>query len=344
MKAAILRNGAMVVEELPDLSPGPGQVLIEPLACGICGSDLHTVDHAHDLIDAARAAGGGLGAWLDPELDLVMGHEVAGRVVGLGDGVTGVAEGAVFAVMPRLLLPDRMAIPGYDNVYPGGYSSQMLVSPDALVAVPNGLDPLIAALTEPMAVGLHAVNESSISQGVSPLVIGAGPVGLAIIAALAAKGIGPIFAADLSPTRRRVAASMGADIVVDPTEQPLVDRWREELPDAPPPVIYEAVGVPGMIDRVMADAPAHSEILVAGLCLPPDNFRPAMGILKHLSLKFVLGWSEEEFSDSLDNLAEGRIDGRTLVTGEVGIDGVPQAFADLGDPEQHVKILVRPDL
>ncbi len=219
----------------------------------------------------------------------------------------------------------------------------MLLSPEALLPIPNGLDPVLAALTEPMAVGLHAVNESSITPDRIALVVGAGPVGLAIIAALAASGIEAIIAADFSPTRRRVAEQMGAHQVIDPATHSIVDAWRAAGDGTTPPVIYEAVGVPGMIDELMAQAPSRSEILVAGVCIPPDNFRPSIGIYKHLSLRFVLGWSPEEFRTSLHNLAEGRIDGSKLVTGHVGLDEVPQAFKDLADPEQHVKILVRPN-
>ncbi|MEM7094791.1 MAG: zinc-binding dehydrogenase [Actinomycetota bacterium] len=349
MKAAVLTNGTMTVEELPDLAPGPGQVLVEPIACGICGSDLHTVDHAHDLVESARVARGpgepgGFASGFDPDLPLVMGHEVSCRVLATGEGVTGLHEHAAYAAMPFLETPHGRVIPGYSNTFPGGYSDQMLLSPLALVPVPNGLDPLIAALTEPMAVGLHAVNESSIEPGRIAIVVGAGPVGLAIIASLSASGIETIIASDFSPRRRQVAAQLGAHVVVDPQDESPFDAWRAAGDGVTPPVIYEAVGVPGMIDRLMVDAPDRSEILVAGVCIPPDTFRPTLGIYKHLSIKFVLGWTPEEFVGSLHNLAEGRIDGAALVTGSVGIDGVPQAFADLADPEQHVKILVRPEL
>jgi len=343
MKAAILRAGQMVVEDLPDLEPGPGQVLVEPIACGICGSDLHTVDHAHDLVASAIAAGVDSFAMnFDPDQDVVMGHELSCRVIGVGDGVASVSEGCEFAAMPFLETPEGRVVPGYSNRFPGGYSSQMLLSPLALLPIPNGLDPVFAALTEPMAVGLHAVNESSIAPGRIALVVGAGPVGLAIVAALAAVGIESIIAADFSPTRRDVALRMGAHQVVDPASESIIDAWRAAGDGVAPPVIFEAVGVPGMIDQVMAQAPSHSEIIVAGVCFPPDNFRPSIGIYKHLSLKFVLGWTPEEFAASLHNLAEGRIDANNLVTGTVGLDGVPQAFADLADPERHVKILVRP--
>ena len=86
------------------------------------------------------------------------------------------------------------------------------------------------------------------------------------------------------------------------------------------------------------------EIVVAGVCIPRDHVHPTYGIFKHLSLKFVLGWTPKEFSAALHHLADGDVDGQRMVTGEVGLDATPQAFADLADPGHHVKIVVRPDL
>lgn len=332
----------MVVDDLPDLTPGPGQVLVEPIACGICGSDLHTVDHAHELVETARAAGAEtFSANFDPDRDLVMGHEVSCRVLEVGAGVDLTID-STHVAMPFLETPTGRHVPGYSNDYPGGYSSQMLLSPEALIPIPNGLDPAIAALTEPMAVGLHAVRESAIERGRIALVVGCGPVGLAIIAALAIDGIDTIIASDFSPTRRAMASALGAGLVIDPADASLVDAWRAAGDGITPPVIYDAVGVPGMIDQLMQQAPERSQLLIAGVCMPPDTFRPFLGIAKRLNLQFVLGWTPEQFGQSLHHLAEGEIDGSSLVTGEVDLDGVPQAFSDLGDPDRHVKILVRP--
>lgn len=345
MKAAVLRDGAMHVEELPDLIPGPGQVLVTPLACGICGSDLHTVDHAHEFVESALASGApGVVADLDPNQGFVMGHEFSCRVLAIGSGVEGVREDLEYASMPFLETPQGRVVTGYSNTFPGGYSEQVLVSPHALLPIPNGLDPGIAALTEPMAVGLQAVNQSRVTAGTIALIAGAGPVGLAIVAALAARGVETIIASDFSPTRRQVARQMGATQVIDPSRESIVDGWRAAGDGTQPPVIFDAVGVPGMIDSLMAEAPEHSQIVVAGVCMPVDSFRPSIGIYKRLNLQFVLGWTPEEFATSLHNLAEGVIDGSVMITGKVGLDDVPQAFSDLRDPEQHVKILVRPGL
>ena len=110
-----------------------------------------------------------------------------------------------------------------------------------------------------------------------------------------------------------------------------------------PPVIFEAVGVPGMIDLAMTGAPRGSEVVVVGVCMENDRFRPIMGIYKHLTVRFVLGWTAEEFRTSLHNMAEGRIDAERFVTDEVGIEDVPDAFTRLAHPDDQVKILVRPE-
>ncbi|MCP3992086.1 MAG: zinc-binding dehydrogenase [Actinomycetia bacterium] len=351
MRAAVLRQGAMVVDDVPDLDPGPGQVLVETIACGICGSDLHTVGHAHEMASTAREAG--IATFnFDPDHDLVMGHEISVRVLDTGSDVEDVAAGAIMAAMPVLTTTDGgLAVPGYDNTYPGGYSERMLLDPGALVPVPNGLDPVLAALTEPLAVGLHAVNQSGATKGRPAIVIGAGPVGLAVVSALALVGAEPIIVSDFSSKRREMALAMGASIVVDPSGAPsrresfgvAVDALSDEASGETPPTIFEAVGVPGMIDAIMSGAPNNSEIMVVGVCMQDDDFRPIMGIYKRLSLRFVLGWTPAEFAQSLQNMADGRIQGETLITGHVDLDGVPDAFDALADPDQHVKIMVRPN-
>ncbi len=343
----------MVVDDLPEPVPGPGQVLVETIACGICGSDLHTVDHADHLVDTAVEAG--MGTFIfDPGRDLVMGHELAVRAIDLGAGVEGVALDQPMAAMPSLTTPTGRAVPGYDNDYPGGYSERLLLDPAALVPVPNGLPAHYGALTEPLAVGLHAVNQSSVAEGRAAIVIGAGPVGLAVIAALAATGAEPIVASDFSPTRRSLAQSMGAHVVVDPgsADDPAagfalaveaISGERHLGAEVAPPVIFEAVGVPGMIDLAMTGAPPQSEVVVVGVCMADDHFRPVMGIYKHLTVRFVLGWTPDEFRASLHNMAEGRIDPAPLVTDQIGIEDVPAAFARLATPDDQVKILVRPN-
>jgi 2-desacetyl-2-hydroxyethyl bacteriochlorophyllide A dehydrogenase len=230
---------------------------------------------------------------------------------------------------------------GYSNKFPGGYGELMVLSEPMLVPVPNGLATEQAALTEPMAVGIHAVMKAQASSRDAVLVVGCGPVGLAVIAGLKLEGVGPIVASDFSPKRRALAETLGADVVVDPGAEDVAATFAKAA-GAKQAVIFECVGVPGVIDQVMRDAPRGARIVVAGVCMEPDSIRPMFGIHKELSLQFVLGYTPEEFARSLRALAEGAIPGESLITGKVGIDGVAAAFETLGDPEAHAKILVEP--
>jgi len=108
------------------------------------------------------------------------------------------------------------------------------------------------------------------------------------------------------------------------------------------PVIFECVGVPGILDGVIASAPLWSRLVVVGVCMEPDKIRPAMAINKEIDLRFVVGYTPLEFRDTLQMLAEGKVNATPIVTGTVGLPGVEAAFEALGDPEKQAKILIDP--
>jgi threonine dehydrogenase-like Zn-dependent dehydrogenase len=347
MLAAVMRGGRMVVDEVAEPRPGPGQLLVRTLACGICGSDLHTLSHGDLMVEMSREASRGAPPdqpameIMDLARDVVMGHEFAAEVVELGDNVGNAQVGDLVVSMPVAFDETGVHPVGYSNAYPGGYGELMVLNDLLAMKVPDGLDARRAALTEPMAVGLHAVNRSQIAPGHSAVVLGAGPVGLAVIAALRAAGVELIVAADFSPTRRALATTMGAQAVVDPRELPAMEQWRQ-LGGTAPVVVFEAVGVPGMLDAAMTDAPSGAQILVVGVCMQPDTVRPMVAIGKELNLQFVLGYDPMEFAETLRRIAEGEVDVGPLITGSVGIEGIPDAFRALADPDTHAKILVEP--
>jgi threonine dehydrogenase-like Zn-dependent dehydrogenase len=341
MLAAVARRGQLVVEDLPEPQPGSGDALVAVRACGICGSDLHALVHADTMAEMSTI--GGAPSVFDPELDFVMGHEFCAEVLELGPDTDGVAvkPGDLIVSIPVALTPGGIEAVGYSNTYGGGYAERMRVTAGICMKVPDGLDPRRAALTEPMAVGLHAVNKSKIAPGDSALVLGCGPIGLAAIAALALQGIEPIVAADFSPLRRALAARMGAHVVVDPAVEPAIDGWRR-VAGSRPLVIFEAVGVRGMLDSAMRAAPPQSRVVVAGVCMETDEIRPMVGVVKELSIQFVLGYDPMEFAGTLQAIAEGRLDVTPLVSATVGVEGVPAAFDALAQPDEQVKILVEP--
>jgi len=340
MRAAVMRDRRIEVDSVPDPVPGPGEVLARTLACGICGSDLHALKHADKLVDAARASG----APFVPDLskDVVMGHEFCAEIVDFGPNTTRrIPAGRRVVSMPLLFRGTRIHGIGYSEEVPGGYGELMALSEPLLLEVPNGLATEHAATTEPMAVGVHAVAKAQLGKRDVPLVVGCGPVGLAVIAGLKLAGAEAIVAADYSPMRRRLAAHLGATVVVDPAERPAMDAWREAA-GGRGAVIFECVGVPGLIDSIMRDAPPQARIVVAGVCMEDDRIRPMYGINKELSVQFVLGYTPDEFARTLRALAEGEIDVAPILTGRTGVAGVADAFETLAQPEAQAKILVEP--
>jgi threonine dehydrogenase-like Zn-dependent dehydrogenase len=339
MRAAVMRDRKLIVAEVPAPAPGPGEVLVRTLACGICGSDLHALKHADAFVASERRAGNP--RVMDLARDVVMGHEFCAEIVEHGPGtIRALPVGTRVCSRPMLMRDTGPQTIGYSNDHPGGYGEYMRLTEALLLPVPSQVPSDHVALTEPMAVGLHAVRKSGVVPQDAPLVIGCGPVGLAVIAALRLRDIRPIVAADFSPRRRELAVALGADVAVDPAVISPWERWRETS-GVRPAVVFECVGVPGVLDQLMAAAPRNARIVVVGVCMEADTIYPMLGIVKELSLQFVLGYTQEEFAATLEHIAEARIDVAPLITGAVGIDGVAGAFEALASPERHAKIIVR---
>ena len=292
--------------------------------------------------------------------DLVFGHEFVAEIVQNGPGTTGrFAPGTMVTSMPLTIAGTEVIGLGYNPDQPGAFAEYMPLSERMLLPVPAGMNPDHAALVEPIAVGVHAVNYARLASDDVALVIGCGPIGLAVIAALKMRGVGPIIASDYSAGRRALALRMGADIVVDPLITSPYTILADSItpagfdpsryaalfgtgPRRRPAVIFECVGVPGVLNEIMIGAPNAARVVVVGLCMETDRLEPFFGILKQLDLQFVLAYTAQEFADTLGYMAEGRIDVTPLITGRIGLDGVKQAFADLANPETHAKVLIEP--
>jgi threonine dehydrogenase-like Zn-dependent dehydrogenase len=378
MRAVVCRNADLSVEEIAGPAPGPGQLLLDDVRCGICGSDLHARRHADSVADVAAEVG--YDGLMRSDEQIVLGHEFSGVVVGRGAG-SKIAEGTPVVSFPLLRAAGGVHPSGLSAHAPGAYAEQVLVQDALSFPVPNGLAPDVAALTEPLAVGLHAVRRGEVGKGQVAIVVGCGPVGLAVIGMLKASGVRTVVASDYSPGRRKLAATLGADVVVDPAVEspysaaaghghlttgpevfelgvgtveklrrlpfvPWHQVWRvaDKVGAATPkhPVVFECVGVPGVVEEIISSAPIYSRVVVVGVCMEPDRFRPAMAINKEIDLRFVLGYTPLEFRDALHLLADGKVDGASMITGTVGLDGVAGAFDALADPETHAKILIDP--
>jgi threonine dehydrogenase-like Zn-dependent dehydrogenase len=378
VKAVSCAHGNLTVLDLPDPHPGPGQLVLDVRACGICGSDLHAKDHADELTDVMATMG--YPDFMRGDTPTVMGHEFSGVIAERGPKTPkGLKEGMTVVAFPLVRSNGGVHLTGLSPLAPGAYAERVLVEASLTFPVPNGLPADIAALTEPMAVALHAVRRAEVSKGDTAIVIGCGPVGLAIIGQLKAARVQTVIASDFSPARRDLARRCGADVVVDPAVESPYQKITakgviSEVPElyelalssmgklrklpgwshiyravdatgaAGPtrPVIFECVGVPGMIDGIVSAAPLNSRVIVVGVCMGTDQFRPTMAIAKEVDMRFAFGYTPLDFHDSLRMLAEGKVDAAPLITGRVGLAGVAGAFAALGDPEKHAKVIIDP--
>ncbi|RMF20956.1 MAG: alcohol dehydrogenase, partial [Deltaproteobacteria bacterium] len=192
-----------------------------------------------------------------------------------------------------------------------------------------------------------------------PVVLGCGPIGLAVIAVLRHRGVGPIVAADFVASRREAAERLGADVVVDPAQASPFSSWYEiaapagfdpadplvvlglgpQLPDC---VVFECVGRPGVIESILEGAPRNVRAVVLGVCMEPDSIEPLVAITKEAALRFVAAYQPDEFAETLTAIASGELDAAAMVTGKVGLGGVADAFERLARPEGHTKIVVEP--
>ncbi|MCX2754301.1 MULTISPECIES: zinc-binding dehydrogenase [unclassified Gordonia (in: high G+C Gram-positive bacteria)] len=380
MRAVVCRQGELTVEEIPTPEPGKGQVLLRVLRAGICGSDLHARVHADATAQVSAEVG--YDAFMRSGQSVVMGHEFAGEVVSYGPGCRKRwSPGTPVVSVPMIRHGADAHLTGLSESAPGGYAQFVLVSEDMTFEIPENLPAEHAALTEPMAVAHHAVRRGEVGRRDVAVVVGCGPIGLAVITMLKADGVRTVIASDPSPGRRVLAHRVGADIVVDPTVSSPFERCAEvgkyitraqdllgaafdamrtlrRIPLAPwssvfrmadrlgatpkGPVVFECVGTPGMIEHIVTEAPFRSRIVVVGVCMEPDTFRPAMALNKEHELRFVFAYDPAEFHDTLHMMADGKVDVAPLITATVGLDGVGAAFDALGRAEHHAKVLIDP--
>lgn len=380
MRAVTCHQSKLEVAEVADLAPARGQLLLDVERCGICGSDLHARTHGDET--ARDVAELGYDGFMRSDQHVVMGHEFVGTVVGYGPRTKKAwPVGTRVVALPVLKTDGQIHLTGLSEDAPGGYGEQVLAQQAMTFRVPDEVPVEAAALTEPMAVALHAVRKGQVRAKDVAVVLGCGPIGLAVILMLKASGVRHVIASDFSAGRRALAETCGADVVVDPAvESPWssfedsrryltnpvalaevgIDAmsklravpmlpWAHlmraaEKAGATPrgPVVFECVGVPGMIEHAISSAPLLTRIVVVGVCMGADSFRPSMAINKEVELRFAFAYDPAEFHQTLQWIASGKVDVLPLVTGTVGLDGVAAAFDALGDPERHAKILIDP--
>ncbi|HEX4301951.1 MAG TPA: zinc-binding dehydrogenase [Rhizomicrobium sp.] len=338
MRAAVFKEVSqpLVVETVADPVPGPHDIILKVKTCGICGSDLHMTEPTSIM----PLPGGS-----------VMGHEFAGEVMEVGKAVTHLWKpGDRVAGFPVICCGDATPCLNYGGGTcakmlpvglgrsPGAYADYVRIGSASGYRLPDSVSFREGAMVEPLAVGLHAVDMAKMARGATVLVIGAGPVGLSVMLWAKFLGARHVIVSERAEIRRQMAAKFGATDAIDPA-QPLAPQVQK-IAGKDADVIFECVGVPGMLMSTMAEAPRGGRIVVAGVCQQPDTIMPLIGILKELELQFVLGYRPADFDYVIAMIAADRIDVGHMVTDIVDLDGLPAAFEALRKPSHQCKVML----
>lgn len=326
MRAAVLNDRhTFEIADVPDPAPGPDQLVLRVIACGICGSDLKS----HSMLPAGS----------------VMGHEFCGEVVAVGTESRALwQEGQQVAALPlsacgacRWCVADEPAHCAQVDLFGMGGTAGAFAEFVAVAAAQTvALDPSLGrcgALVEPLAVGLHAVAMGHIRAGDRVMVIGGGNVGLAVTVWAHRLGAREVIVSDPIAGRRDIAAVFGATGAHDPNTDPPPHDFD---------VVIECVGSPGMVQAAIDAATTRGRVVIAGLCMTPDTVLPVAALLKEVEVRFAVYYRGNEFAAAAALLASGDVGAAAFVTGQVGLDGVGGAFERLLTTTNDRKILVVP--
>lgn len=328
-------------ERVPRPEPGPGEVLVRVRAAGICGSDLHY--HAH----------GRCGNFV-PTRPFILGHEFAGEVVELGEGVDSLAVGTRVAVDPsracgrckqcrqgRYNLCPHMQYYGTASVVPpnNGCFAEFVTAPVRNCwPLPNDFDYTWGALLEPMSVAMHAVSRAGSLGGKSVLITGGGAIGQMVLLVAIAFGATRVVVSDLKPFARDFAVKHGAAAAVDPTSADMAKQALAICPDGFE-VVFEATGVPAALEQgIRLTAPGATVVQVGTL---PDGIPFPANALLTRELQYLGSWRfANVFDRAIDLIASGRLDPRPLITHHYPFQQLPEAIAMAASGGEVVKVQI----
>ncbi len=331
MKAAVFSKVGqpLVVEDIPDPTPGPNDVIVKVGRCGICGSDLHmTEDPVFGI----------------PE-GFVLGHEYSGEIVALGKDVERVKMGDRVAVNPlagcgacATCLDQEPAWCAAMQIDGGGYGQYSLTKDRQCVILPKTVSLEDGALVEPLAVGLHGVKVAEMKPGARVLVIGVGPIGLAVIFWARRLGAGRIAATAKSSQRAELALHTGADFFSPSSES--LDAEVQKALGGPPDIVFECVGKPGLIAQSIDHVRPRGTVVVLGLCFAPDTFVPFAAVGKEVRIQTSAFYGIRDFEFAIDALNAGHMEPHAMITDTVSLGDMPEAFEALRKRSSQCKVMV----
>jgi (R,R)-butanediol dehydrogenase / meso-butanediol dehydrogenase / diacetyl reductase len=333
MRAAVFRdfNAPLEIDEVAEPQPAADQLVIRVARCGICGSDLH--------LTREPAMGVQPGA--------VLGHEFSGEVVELGTATAGFKVGDRVAVAPvrgcgqcpschagEPAWCESMLLQG------GGYAEFAVATDRQCLRLPTAASVEDGALVEPLAVALHGVALSGLAAGSRVLILGAGPIGLAVAFWCRRLGATQVGVVDLTPLQAELAKKVGATAFVQAGED-VVKRATATLGGAPD-VVFECVGKPGILAQALEHVRPRGSIVMLGLCTTIDSFVPFRAVSKEVKFITSAFFNMREYETSLDLLDGGHAEARALITDTIPLSNLPTVFESLRQRTSQCKVMVRP--
>jgi 2-desacetyl-2-hydroxyethyl bacteriochlorophyllide A dehydrogenase len=341
MKAAYIQNGVVHVGEMPDPIPAKGQALVRTHSCGMCASEAHFLHAGQNVIDLSKQFGGAY-AGLDMTKPFVPGHEYVGEIIDYGPGSERkIKPGRRVTSIPIMRAGGSHAVVGFSHECPGGFGEYMLLDENFMMEVPADLDDDLAAMTEPLAVGLEHARRGRPDKDDVILVLGCGAIGLGVVAGLKLMGIGPIIAADFHSHRRDMAIRMGADIAIDPREispyAPIPDLGNKQVN-----LVYECAGVPGLLQQIIQSVGFGARVVMGGYCMEEESLFVFAAQNKRLTVHFAGGEEPQDMELALRSIADGKIDVTPWLGARIGPSGVAQALAEMSGPNAPIRTIVDP--
>jgi len=342
LRAALVTGERQIeLREMPQPSPEEGKAVVEIARCGICGTDLHAYHSG------------------DPYNPAICGHEWSGTISGIGSNVAGLKEGDRVGVATSPACgqcaqchsgqaahcqQSLMSMLGIGDFFTphGGFAASIAVDTRRLYPVRSELSDVEAAMLEPATVTVHALRRTEMRLGDSAVVLGAGPIGLLTLQCAKAAGAGRVVVVEPDPVRASLAAELGADAVIDPTNEEVSERVQAECGTIGPDLVLECAGIPSTINQSVELVRRGGAVALVGLANVPAEILPMTWLAKEVRFIASLGSLREEFDVTMQLVVDGRLKLEPLVSGTLALGELDSAFRTLLGGGGEVKLLVDP--
>jgi (R,R)-butanediol dehydrogenase/meso-butanediol dehydrogenase/diacetyl reductase len=329
--AAYVDKGVMEIREIPDLEPGPDEILVKVAYCGVCGSDIHQVQYGMETPD-----------------NIMMGHEATGVVAQIGGEVEGWSEGdrvIVDRAQPcgrcwycKNLLRDMCQDKQWARH--GGYAEYTVGKPENLYRLPDDVSLKAAALWNPMVNSIHAVKLSRQKLDDFVIVMGAGPIGLFAMATSKRLGAGRIIATEVLPRRAEAALKMGADVVLNPREDNVLATVTAER-EIGADVVFECAGAPDTLQEAIQYARCGGQVVLVAIHMEFFDFSTILMVMKEVDVQAAFGHTSE-LDLAVEMLRDGSVNADDIITSEISLDELPGTMKKLFGPNDEIKVVVKP--